>query len=496
MRIAIGGFMHESNTFAGDVTGVGRFVEGGFEHGEAIRERWGAAHHEVGGFFQGASELGFEAVPTLMGWATPAGPVTNAAYEQIVGELIARIGEAGHLDAVLIALHGAMVAEGIADADGETLARIRREIGPDLPLVVTLDFHGNVSKLVTDSADAVLAYRTYPHVDQRQRGAKAARIAFEAASGRIKPVTAIRKPPMLVHLLAQNTSKEPMASLIGELERLDGEILDASILAGFPYADVKDAGVSCIAVVDGNRARAEAVAGALADLVWQNREALTAAPTGPEEAVRLALDVSPERRPVVLVDIGDNIGGGSAADSTVLIREVERQGGTGAVVVLHDPEAVRICREAGQGGKVSLRAGGKFDDNAPPLEVSGTVRLIHDGKYTEDAPRHGGIRFNDQGETAVIATDSGNTVVVNSLRHPPFSLGQITSLGIDPRTARILIVKAAVAFRAAYEPIASTIIEADTPGLTAANPKRFPYKNIRRPTIPLDDAVGPEFLPS
>lgn len=496
MRIAIGGFMHESNTFAGDVTGVERFVEGGLERGEAIRERWGDAHHEVGGFFKGEADLGFEAVPTLMGWATPAGPVTNAAYEQILGELLDRLGNAAPFDAVLIALHGAMVAEGIADADGETLARIRRKIGPDVPLVVTLDFHGNVSKLVTDSADAVLAYRTYPHVDQRQRGAKAAKIAFEAASGRIKPISALRKPPMLVHLLAQNTSKEPMASLIRELERLDGEILDASILAGFPYADVKDAGVSCIAVVDGNRAQAETIADRLANLVWQNRKALTASPPGPEEAVRLALAVPPELQPVVLVDIGDNIGGGSAADSTVLIREVERQGGTGAVVVLYDPEAVRICREAGQGGRVQLSAGGKVDDNATPLPVCGTVRLLHDGKYTEDAPRHGGIRFNDQGETAVIATDSGNTVVVNSLRHPPFSLGQITSLGIDPKAARILIVKAAVAFRAAYEPVAGTIIEADTPGLTAANPKRFPYKKIRRPIIPLDDAVGPEFLTS
>jgi microcystin degradation protein MlrC len=189
---------------------------------------------------------------------------------------------------------------------------------------------------------------------------------------------------------------------------------------------------------------------------------------------------------VVLVDLGDNVGGGSAADSTVLIHELIRQGATGAIVVLHDPEAVRACAAAGVGQDVAVDAGGKADRHAPPLHLRGRVCCLHDGRYVETEPRHGGSRINDQGLTAVVETAEGNIVVLNTRRHPPFSLGQLTSLGLDPRSARFLVVKAAVAYKAAYAPIARTIIPVDTPGLTAVNPARYAYYKIRRPILPLD----------
>jgi microcystin degradation protein MlrC len=184
--------------------------------------------------------------------------------------------------------------------------------------------------------------------------------------------------------------------------------------------------------------------------------------------------------------MGDNIGGGSAADSTVLIHELLRQGATGTIVVLWDPAGVQACARAGVGAEVSFDAGGKVDPHAPPLHLQGRVRVLHDGKYVEDLPRHGGIRVNDQGLTAVVEMAGENAVVLNTLRHPPFSLGQLTSLGLHPESARVLVVKAAVAYKAAYEPIAGRIIEVDTPGLTAANPARFTYRKIRRPILPLD----------
>jgi microcystin degradation protein MlrC len=202
--------------------------------------------------------------------------------------------------------------------------------------------------------------------------------------------------------------------------------------------------------------------------------------------------LSSSETPVVLVDLGDNIGGGSAADSTVLLHELIRQRAAGAVVVLFDPESVRVCAEAGVGAVVSLEAGGTIDRHAPPVRLTGRVATIHNGRYDEELPRHGGIRHNDQGLTAVIATDDGNTVVLNSLRHPPFSLGQLTSLGLHPQQARVLVVKAAVAYKAAYAPIARRIIEVDTPGLTAANPCRFPYERVRRPIWPLDQELAQE----
>jgi microcystin degradation protein MlrC len=485
LRIAIGGLMHESNTFAPAPTDLGAFESGGLETGDGIVSRWGEAHHEIGGFLEGARVYGFEPVPTLMGWATPAGPLSAPAYEQLVGRLLTELRKAGPVDAVLLALHGAMVADGQADADGTILARVRELIGRGRPLVASLDYHANVSPLMAEASNALVAYRTYPHIDQRARGLKAARLAFDAAARRISPVQALAKPPLLIHLLAQETAREPLASVMAEVEQHETPgVLDLSLLAGFPYADVAAAGPACIAVTDGDPVLALEHAQRLADRLWSVRAELTATPPQAAEAVALALASSV--RPVILVDLGDNIGGGSAADSTVLIHELIRQHATGAVVVLWDPAAVRECERAGLGKPVRLEAGGKADRNAPPVHVEGTVEVLHDGRYVEEQPRHGGIRVNNQGPTAVVRMAGDNRVILTTLRHPPFSLGQLTSLGVRPEAARVLVVKAAVAYKAAYAPIAGRIIEVDTPGLTAANPARFTYQKIRRPIVPLD----------
>lgn len=478
--------MHESNTFAESRTGLAAFESGGLETDAGIFARWGEAHHEVGGFFQGASDLGFEAVPTLMAWATPAGPLTAETYAELCDRLVRAIENAGPVDAVLLALHGAMVAEGQDDADGTTLARVRALIGPGRPLIATLDYHANVSALMASESDALVAYRTYPHVDQRLRGRKAAELAWLAASGRIRPKQALSKPPLLIHLLAQETGREPMKTLMAEVAELDATrgILDASILAGFPYADVAATGPACMVVTDDDPALASETAERLSARIWSLRHELTANPPGPREAVSQALAAT--RTPVILVDLGDNIGGGSAADSTVLLHELRAQGATRTIGVLCDPESVLACVHAGIGQPVSMAAGGKVDRHAPPLEAIGKVRLLHDGRYVEESPRHGGIRINDQGLTAVVDLEGDNTLVLTSLRHPPFSLGQLTSLGLVPGSARVIVVKAAVAYKAAYAPIAGTIIEVDTPGLTASNPARYQYQRIRRPILPLD----------
>jgi microcystin degradation protein MlrC len=486
VRIAVGGLMHESNTFAPSPTDLAAFEAGGLETGPGIVARWGEAHHEVAGFFQTAEELVFEAVPTLMAWATPAGPLTAETYAELTARLLQAIETAGPVDAVLLALHGAMVAEGQADADGATLAQVRALIGPGCPLIATLDYHANVSTRMATETDALVAYRTYPHVDQRARGRAAGELAWRCATGRARPTQALSKPPLLIHLLAQETGREPMKSLMAELEAVcQGRgILDASILAGFPYADVAATGPSCVVVTDDDPALASETAERLSSRLWSLRRELTAAPPEPREAVARALEAS--RTPVVLVDLGDNIGGGSAADSTVLAHELLAQGATGFVVVLFDPESVERCEQAGVGGTVRLEAGGKVDRHAPPLETAGTVRVLSDGRYIEEEPRHGGIRINDQGRTAVVELEGENRLVLTSLRHPPFSLGQLTSLGLEPRAARVIVVKAAVAYKAAYAPIAGTIIEVDTPGLTASNPAHYTYHKIRRPILPLD----------
>jgi microcystin degradation protein MlrC len=488
MRIAVGGIMHESNTFLPLVTRRAQFEEGSLTSGGAIAQAWQAAHHEMGGFLAGAREFGFEVVPTTMAWATPAGPVDDAVLDEVVAGIVEACRRSSP-DGLLVALHGAMVTGRHPSGDTEVLRRLRAELGQKLPIIVSLDYHGNVTPEMGELANGIVGYQTYPHVDQRQVGLKAAEIIARTVRGEVRPVCAVAKPPMILNLLGQDTSREPMRSLMQrarEVERRPG-MLSVSIMAGFPYADVPWMGPSVLAVADGDMARATATAEELGAAMWALRNDLYVACPEPAEAVRRAL--ASEHRPVVLVDLGDNVGGGSAADGTVLLAEILRQRGSGAVVTLFAPDAVQTAARVGIRGQFEAKVGGAIDrKHGDPVFVRGTVRALHDGRWVETEARHGGRRDNDQGLTAVVEIEGPNTLVLNSLRTPPFSLGQLTSLGIDPRQAHILVVKAAVAYKAAYAPLAPHPIEVDTPGLTAINPAHFEYRHIRRPMFPLDPA--------
>lgn len=489
MRIAIAGLMHESNGFAPGVTTLADFEHGGLDTGPAIARRWAEAHHEICGFFAAATIEPFEAAPAFTAWAMPSGIVEKETYDQLLDRLIASLKSAGPVDGILLALHGAMLVEGLTtSADAHTAKLVRQWLGPEKPLVVTLDYHANVSPELAQFADAVVVYQTYPHVDQRARGARAGAIIAESIRKKKKPVAAIIPIPALIHLLSQNTSREPVLSILAKCQELKPkyhQLLELQFVAGFPYADTPETGSSIVAVAIEDAAEAHQAASELYDYIWSIRDELTADLPQAEAAVKKA---SLEMKwPTVLVDVGDNIGGGSAADSTVLAHEIMRQNGPNFWVVLNDEAAVEACIQTGVGHHLKLQAGGRIDQNAPPLHLSGRVRLLHDGQYEEPQARHGGVKYHDQGLTAVLETDRGDTVILTSRRHAPFSLGQLTSLGLDPTRAKIIVVKAAVAFRAAYEPIAQSIIEVDTPGLTAASPRRFNYNRIHRPILPLDD---------
>jgi microcystin degradation protein MlrC len=292
---------------------------------------------------------------------------------------------------------------------------------------------------------------------------------------------------MLLNLLGQDTGRAPMAGLMRQAraaEKLPG-VLSVSLMAGFPYADVPDMGASVIAVTDGDLAEAQNVAVELANAMWDVREHLNVPCPQPEWAVRKAIECT--KPPALLIDLGDNIGGGSAGDGTVLLAELLKQRAGGFVVVMYAPAAVEQAKAVGVGGTVDVTVGGSTGPlHGAPVRVRGVVRSLHDGKWMEVEARHGGRRQNDQGHTVVLDLPDGNLLVLNTLRTPPFSLGQLTSLGIDPKGARIIVVKAAVAYKAAYAPVGGTIIEVDTPGLTAINAARFNYKRIHRPMYPLD----------
>jgi microcystin degradation protein MlrC len=486
MRVAVAGFMHESNTFNPLRAGRAAFAEQGLTFGEDVAAEWRQAHHEVGGFLAAAGELGFEPVPLVMAWATPSGPVADDVFDEVTAAIAE--GLARHRpDGLLLALHGAMVSESHLDADAEVLARLRAAAGRDFPIAVTFDLHGNLSERLAGLCDLAVAYRTNPHVDQRQRGRQAAGLLVRWLKGEVRPRLALAKPPLLINIMKQDTSQEPLAGFMARLRRLEKApgVLAASLLPGFAYADVPQVGPSVLVVADGDAGLARRHADGLAEELWEARESFAAALPDAATAVRQALEA--ERVPVVLVDTGDNVGGGSAGDGTVILAELLRQGATGAVVCLYAPAEVQQCLRAGAGARVELSVGGKVDRrHGEPVEVAGVVRRLHDGTYVETEVRHGGKRVNHMGQTALVELPGDNWLALTTLRHPPFSLGALTCLGIDPRTKRILVVKAAIAYKAAYAPVAGTIIEVATPGLTAADPRALEYRHRRRPLWPLD----------
>ncbi|MDE0316867.1 MAG: M81 family metallopeptidase [Candidatus Poribacteria bacterium] len=483
VTIAIGGIMHESNTFSDTPTDFEAFSH---TIGDDLLSVWKGTHHEMGGFIQGAEQHGYTAHPTLMAAATPAGPVTDKAFEKLTDMLILKLKAMPKLDGLLLALHGAMVVESFPDGDGEVLRRLRDIFGESLPIVVTLDHHANVSQQMVDKSTALVIYKTNPHIDQRQRGLQAAELMMRILRKEVTPTQVLAKPPMILNILYQNTSAEPMRSTLNAAQHLEdnSNVLVANVAAGYPYADVYEIGPSFVVVTDDNPQLAKTEATRLSDMLWNVHDQLTLNLPDAAHAVQQA--ISSDQYPIILVEMGDNIGGGSPGDSTFILAELLRQKVSGFVVILCDPESVQTCIQAGVGNEVSLQVGGKADKlHGDPVAINGKVRLIHDGHFIETEPRHGGQKYHNQGLTAVVAV-ADSLVMLTSKRQTPFSLQQLLSLGINPKAMRMIVVKAAIAYRAAYEPIAGKIIEVDTPGLTAVNPLHFKYENVRRPLFPLD----------
>jgi microcystin degradation protein MlrC len=479
MRIAIAGFAHESNTFAAKPTTLEDFS---IWRGQAMIDHYAPSFHEIAGYIAGADEYDYDLQATLGANATPSGTVTRQAYETIVGEILADFEAAkGQIDGILLALHGAMVTEDYPQGDAETVRRVRALMGPDFPIVVTHDYHGNVPEQLVRDANALIIYKTNPHIDQRERGLQAADLLVKTIRKEVKPVTAFRKPKVLFNIAFHNTSLPPMQPIMQaaiDLEKEPG-ILAVSIAAGYQYADVPAMGPCIVVVADGDQKLAERGAQRLADMIWAARDQLTPDLPNPAEAVRLAMKA--KATPVALFDAGDNVGGGAAADSTLILEELLKQKADGWVVAIYDPESAAACAKAGIGATVSLMVGGKTDKmHGPTLPITGRVRTLHDGAYEEHERRHGGARGGDAGLSAVVEVNrpesgKGGLLVLNSKRTAPMSIHQITSVGIVPQQQKILVAKGTVAPRAAYAPVSAEIIMVDSGGACDMNrdPKEF-----------------------
>jgi microcystin degradation protein MlrC len=487
MRVGIIALLQESNTFIAGATTFSHFEQDVLLEGDAVRARFAEAHHEVGGFFAGLAEEKLDAVPIFAARALPYGIVATDAFDALLMRMDASLDGAGQLDGLLVAPHGATVAANHADADGHWLSRLRQRFGRKFPIIGTLDLHANVSPKMVAACDALIAYRTNPHLDQRQRGIDAAKLMARTLRGEVKPTMAAAFPPLAINIEKQLTAEKPCRNLYDYADAMLGEpgVLSNSLVLGFPYADVPEMGACAIVVTDNDFAQAETLVIDMQKFWWDRRAEFV----GNMISIQQALDQAAKLEgPITLLDMGDNVGGGSPGDGTELVHALaERRELMPACVCLHDPDAVQKASIAGIGAKTLLRVGGKTDNqHGKPFEAEFTVMSLSDGKFQETEPRHGGFLNFDQGPTAVVATPQGLTIVLTTRRMVPFSIKQLTSCGIDPAKFRILVAKGVHAPVAAYAPVSKHLIRVDTPGVTTADLSRLDYKHRRRPMFPFE----------
>jgi microcystin degradation protein MlrC len=414
VRVGIIAFMHESNTFIQSPTTLAHFEQDLLVEGEDVRDELADAHHEIGGFFQGLKAENVEAAPIFAARALPHGTVQADAFDDLFGRIESSLDQAPQLDGLLVAPHGAMVSERYPDADGEWLSRLRQRFGSRFPIVGTLDLHANLSPLMVQSCDALIAYLTNPHLDQRQRGIEAATLMARTLRGEVRPTMAAAFPPLAVNIERQLTAAPPCKPLYDQANAMRGQpgVLSNSLLLGFPYADVAEMGSAVIVVTDNDPAGAQGLANGLARTWWTARQDFVGQMVSVAQALAQAADLE---GPICLLDMGDNVGGGSPGDGTTLAHALDRPGLGPAFICLNDAEAVRLAEAAGIGAPVRLRVGGKADRlHGEPLETDFRVVGLFDGRFEETVPRHGGITRFDQGRTAVVGTVNGLVVMLTS----------------------------------------------------------------------------------
>ncbi|NKB65960.1 MAG: hypothetical protein GKR89_02755 [Candidatus Latescibacteria bacterium] len=489
MRIGILSLIHESNTFAVTPTTIDMFRRDGVLIGEEIRREYENGLHQITGFFQGLAEGGMEAVPLFDASTPPSGTITKETCEELIGLMFEQVDQAGPLDGFLVSPHGANAGEGpdYRDLDGFWLEKLRAQVGPDIPIICVIDPHANISPRMIAACNATIAYRSNPHLDQQERGLEAAALMVRTLRGEIKPVQRASHPPFGINIERQGTTLWPCLPLYelanDQLEKPD--VLSNSVVLGFPYSDVEEMGSGAIVVTDNDPDLAQQLADEMTAYMLEHRREFVGEYISVEEAVEEAVN---QQGPVCLLDMGDNVGGGSAADSTLIAHEIHRRADTTGFVCLYDAQAQQQARAAGVGALVTLTMGGKTDDrHGKPITAAVTVKSLHEGKFEETQVRHGGMTHFDMGPTAVVQTKTGLTISLTSLRTVPVSLGVMTSIGLDPANFQLIIAKGVHAPVAAYEPVCAALMRVNTGGATAADMRTFQYKYRRQPMYPFEE---------
>jgi len=475
LRIAVGGFMHESATFVETPTTWEDFARTGAWpgacEGEAMLDTLAGLNVGLSGFVDAVRKAGHAIVPIAWTMAQPAGAVTAHAFERMSATLVDGYRRSG-ADVIFIELHGAMVAEGYDDAEGELLRRIRAVVGPDVPIVGTLDLHVNMSDAMVAHTNLLSAYRTYPHVDWGDTGRRVAHWLDRVLAWGPKPAKAMRRMPFLIPVTAGCSMISPGKQLYEQLEAIEAETgVHLSFTPGFPPADIADCGPAVFGY-GADQASVDRAVDRLADAVNAAEPEFAAQRVQPvAEAVANAIRIAAQAgKPVILADTQDNPGAGSPSNTTGIITELLRQDAQGAIVgIFHDPDLAAAAHAAGLVAHLNSPIG---SDAPGPW----TVVALSDGAFEGTSPM---LRSKtaQMGRTAVLK-QNGVEVLVASIRQQPIHRETFSHLGIDPAARKIVALKSSVHFRAGFQPIAAEVITCASPGMNLADPADFAYRKL------------------
>ncbi|MEN3296169.1 MAG: hypothetical protein V7642_5422 [Burkholderiales bacterium] len=484
MRIAIGGFKHETNTFAPSKATWDDF-EKGYSYspmvsGDAVFKAVSGANIPVAGFIAEAQKHGHTLVATTWCAASPSAHVTQDAFERIADMIVTGIREALPVDAVYLDMHGAMVAEHLDDGEGELLRRVRDVVGKDIPVVGSLDSHANITEQMVRHADALAVYRTYPHVDMADTGARAFVVLQRLFDGMPRLKVAVRRIPFLIPLCWQSTEIQPAKRLYAGIDGLESEsVPSVSFATGFPAADFPECGPVVLAYGT-TQSAADQAADALADAVIAAEPEFAGTLYDPDQAAQRAMHIAATaRKPVVIADTQDNPGAGGDSDTTGILRALLRNGVKRAAIgLIVDKAAALAAHAAGVGNKIKIKLGGQSRiPGDSPLEAEFIVEQLSDGKFDATGPFFRGFHLN-LGPSACLRIDDIR-IVVASVKVQMADQAMFRFVGIEPTDQAVLVLKSSVHFRADFNAIAEEILICASPGPMVADTTEIPWKRLR-----------------
>ncbi len=496
-RVLTARFMHETNTFSRVRTGMALIRRRDYHLENEIPQAFRGTRSALGATFEAADKFGWSLVHPVSANPNPSGIVTDDAFELVTGMILDAVDQKGPIDGALLHLHGAMVSDSHEDAEGELLSRLRVRLGPRVPIVATLDLHANVTQKMADNANALIAFRTYPHIDMYERAWQGAELLERAMRGEIRPVTVIARRPLIYGLDRGRHQQGPMAELLARADVIErrGTALAVSICAGFSRSDIRDVGPSVTVTTDGASPQGQAIAEEFMDYAWATRDFSSFTLLSVAEAIALARKGRPGDKPLVVADYTDNPGGGGYGDATAFLKGLI-EGGIDSVAfhAICDPEAVQAGMRAGVGAGTTLTLGGKTDPamGGGPLTLDGEVVCLTSGKFIAYGPMGGGVERN-YGASMVfrVGGTGGIDIIVITNNGQATDLAQFTSLGIDPTRYTTVAVKSMQHFRAAFEPIAREVVLVDTGALCSEIYTPELFTKVRRPVWPLDPIAEP-----